>query len=161
MKEYASRGIGNAALTTGIIGTALSVLNGGMGIGHAANVASCDHEVNRYEFDMQMGYEKQLREQQIEIASLNAEKISDKKDAEVYASLRGEMNKLEDKLSNRISVCEAGLSQQAIYNATNTSTISCIQNQVAQLQSLTKVVVPIANICPEPAVATATDTASA
>lgn len=29
--EYASKGVANAGLTTGIIGTALGVLNGGLG----------------------------------------------------------------------------------------------------------------------------------
>lgn len=31
MAEFASRGVGNAALTTGIIGTAAAALNGSLG----------------------------------------------------------------------------------------------------------------------------------
>ena len=38
--------------------------------------------------------------------------------------------------------------QQAVYNGTNTATISCIQQQIAALQSLTKLVVPNTSVCP-------------
>ena len=37
---------------------------------------------------------------------------------------------------------------QAVYNGTNTATISCIQSQIAQLQGLTKLVVPNTSVCP-------------
>ena len=37
---------------------------------------------------------------------------------------------------------------QAVWNATQIGTIGCIQNQIAQLQSLTKLVVPNANVMP-------------
>ena len=42
------------------------------------------------------------------------------------------------------------IAQQAVYNATNTATLACLQQQVAALQGLTKVVIPTASICPEP-----------
>ena len=38
--------------------------------------------------------------------------------------------------------------QQAVYNGTNTAAVGCIQAQVAQLQSLTKMVVPNSSVCP-------------
>ena len=53
MGEFASRGVGTAGLTTGIIGTAGWLLNGGLGGllgGNAAAVACSDNmAVNRYE----------------------------------------------------------------------------------------------------------------
>ena len=52
--------------------------------------------------------------------------------------------------------------QQAVYNGTNTAAVGCIQGQIAQLQSLTKLVVPNSSVCPgwgevtvKPAAATA------
>lgn len=39
---------------------------------------------------------------------------------------------------------------QAVYNATSSNIVSVLQNQVAVLNSLTKTVVPITNVCPEP-----------
>ena len=36
----------------------------------------------------------------------------------------------------------------SIYNGTNTAIISCMQQQIAALQSLTKLVVPNTSVCP-------------
>jgi hypothetical protein len=38
--------------------------------------------------------------------------------------------------------------QQAVYNGTNTAALNCLQGQVAQLYSLTKLIVPNGSICP-------------
>lgn len=38
--------------------------------------------------------------------------------------------------------------QQAVYNGTNTAAVGCIQGQIAQLQSLTKLIVPNSSCCP-------------
>lgn len=146
MAEFASRGVGNAGLTTGIIGTALGVLNGGLGniLGGfggnnaawmAAAACSDNQAVNRYELNM----EKELMSKDSEIALLKADKYTDNKIADVY-----------ERLSARIRGVEDQISQQAVYNATNTATLSCLQGQVAQLASLTKLVVPITSVCPEP-----------
>ena len=42
------------------------------------------------------------------------------------------------------------LCAQAVHNATNDAVLGCLQGQVAQLQGLTKTIVPAANICPTP-----------
>jgi hypothetical protein len=54
------------------------------------------------------------------------------------------------ELSARMSEHDAVLAQQAVYNATNTATIGCISQQIAQLQGLTKIVIPSESICPAP-----------
>jgi hypothetical protein len=38
--------------------------------------------------------------------------------------------------------------QQAVYNGTNTAALNCLQGQVAQLYSLTKLIVPNGSVCP-------------
>jgi hypothetical protein len=38
--------------------------------------------------------------------------------------------------------------QQAVYNGTNTAALNCMQSQIAQLYSLTKLIVPNGSICP-------------
>jgi hypothetical protein len=58
------------------------------------------------------------------------------------------MNKLRDYMDGRINHIEHELCDQRVYNATNTAAITCIQGQIAQLASLTKVVIPNASICP-------------
>ena len=146
--RYASRGVGGAGLGLGIAGTALGVINGGLGniFGGWNGNCNCNENmvVNRYENALQA-----------KIAELETEvKL---RDANTFTM--GEMGKLRDYVDGKFSAVEKELCDQRVYNATNTATIGCISQQVAQLLSLTKVVIPIANVCPQPAVATTTTTA--
>lgn len=143
MAEFASKGVANAGLATGIVGTALGVLNGGLGniLGGftngacAANVCSENMPVTRYELEM----ENKLMGKDSEIALLKSEKYTDEKIVDVY-----------ERLSGRIGAVEQQMSAQAVYNATANANLACLQGQVAQLQSLTKLIVPITSVCPEP-----------
>lgn len=143
--EYASIGKGNAALTTGIIGTAgfgLNLLGNLLGAnnncGCAANAVygcSDNQPVNRYDAS-----------QSARIAALETEvKL---RDANFYTSQ--EMGKLRDYVDRRFEGVNAQLCQQAVINAQTTANISCMQNQIAVLNGLTKTVIPIDSICPEP-----------
>jgi hypothetical protein len=142
MAEFASNGKGNLGVTLGAIGTGLGVLNGGLGnlgglggIFGNAGAAMCGGStfVNRYE-----------AEQQARIAELETEvKL---RDANFFTM--GEMGKLRDYVDHRLNHIEGEIGNQRVYNATNTAAISCIQGQIAQLMSLTKVVVPNSSICP-------------
>jgi hypothetical protein len=139
MAEYATRGVGAAGLTTGVIGTALGVLNGG-GLGNILggtmnNNCGCseDHWVNRYEAT-----------QSARIAELETEvKL---RDANTFTM--GEMGKLRDYVDSRFSRVEHELCDQRVFNATAINNISCVQGQVAQLMALTKLVVPNTSVCP-------------
>ena len=137
MAEFASTGKANAALTTGIIGTSLGGLLalGSNLLGGNMNNCGCSENtpVSRYE----LGQESRIAKLESEIALRDANIYSDQKLVEVYKDL-----------SARINGLEAGLNAQAVYNATNTATINCIQGQVAQLFGLTKLVVPNTSICP-------------
>lgn len=133
--EYASKGVANAGLTTGIIGTALGALNNGSlnGIlgGYPRNPE--DQAVTRYEAHMM----SELASKDQKIALLEADKYTDQKIADLY-----------DKMNVRFGVVEQQIGQQAVYNATMNGTVACLQGQIAQLQSLTKLVVPNANVAP-------------
>ena len=141
MAEFASHGVANAGLTTGIIGTALGVLNGGLGNilntgnGNCNHVCSENMAVTRYE----LGQEQRIAQLESQIALRDANIYSDQKLVEVYKDLSARINGLEDIVN-----------AQAVYNATNTATINCIQGQVAQLFGLTKTIIPITNVCPQP-----------
>ena len=136
--NYASNGKANAGLTTGIIGTALGVLNGGAGLlngvwGQPCNGQPHQQMVNRYE-----------AEQQARIAELETEvKL---RDANVYTMT--EMGKLRDYVDGKFARVEHELCDQRVFNATAINNISCVQGQVAQLMGLTKLVVPNSSICP-------------
>lgn len=173
MAEFASNGKANAALTTGIIGTAgfgLELLNnllGGAGalagarqavVTPAANQMSdtaaiaamaalaasgkggtCneDHTVTRYD----AAQAAKIAELETEIKLRDANIYTDSKIADVY-------ERLNTKFEARTRDIEQQLCDQRTYNATNTAVIGCIQGQVAQLQSLTKLIVPNSSVCP-------------
>lgn len=175
MAEFASNGKANAALTTGIIGTAgfgLELLNnllGGAGtlvgarqatgtpaanqVTDAAAVAAMaalaasgkgsggtcneDHTVTRYD----AAQTAKIAELETEIKLRDANIYTDSKIADVY-------ERLNTKFETRTRDIEQQLCDQKVYNATNTAVIGCIQGQVAQLQSLTKLVVPNSSVCP-------------
>lgn len=141
--EYASKGQANLNTVLGAIGTAgaTGILNGVGGIlGGMNGGCSEDHCVNRYE----LGLQQEIASKDSKIALLEANIYVDSKIADVY-----------ERLNGRINCVESQLAEQRVYNATNTATMSCYASQIAQLMALTKLVVPITSVCPEPAVATA------
>lgn len=132
--EYASRAVGNAGLTTGIIGTALGALNGAGGLNIFGSPRhESDEFITRYDARMM----RELEEKDRHIALLEADKYTDQKLAD-----------FSEKVNIRFSNVEAQLAQQAVWNASQTGLIGCLQGQVAQLQSLTKLVIPNSNVMP-------------
>lgn len=135
--KYASNEKGNLGVTLGAIGTGLGVLSGGLGnIGGLFNAnggCSDDHCVNRYEMRMQ----QELAAKDAKIALLESNIYVDGKISDVY-----------ERLNNKITCIEGQIAQQAVYNATMNGTVSCLSAQIAQLQSLTKIVVPNSSVCP-------------
>lgn len=134
MAEFVA-GRGTTAL--GIIGTVLGSLGvaGNSGMGLFGNNCGCSENiaVNRYE-----------AEQSARIAELETEvKL---RDANTFTM--GEMGKLRDYVDAKFSAINAELCEQKVYNATNIASVNCIAGQVAQLMSLTKVVIPNTSICP-------------
>lgn len=139
--EFASKGVAGTGLGLGIAGTALGLLNGNGGNGILGGLfggngncgCSEDHFVNRYELAMQ----NELASKDSKIALLESNIYVDSKIADVY-----------ERLNNKISAVEGQICQQNVYNATNTATINCLNNQIMQLQSLTKLVIPNTSVCP-------------
>ena len=137
--NFAKKGTAGTALGIAIGAGALSLMNNG-GLGNIFGTngkcgCSEDHTVNRYELGMQQA----LAAKDSRISLLESNIYVDSKIADVY-----------ERLNAKIGVLEATNAQQAVFNATNTAVINCLQNQVNTLMSLTKVVVPLANICPQP-----------
>ncbi len=137
--HYASNGKGNLGVTLGSIGVGLGVLSGGLGNilgGGRNNSCGCNSDnapVNRYEAAMQA-----------KISELETEvKL---RDATTFTL--GEVGKLRDDMVNRYERMEREISDQKVFNAAQIGTISCIQNQIAQLYGLTKLVIPNGAVCP-------------
>lgn len=139
--EFASNGKANVALTTGIIGTSLGAIasgilggNGG-GLFGGGCVAPENMPVNRYELDL-------IRENdslKTQVALRDSNTYTDQKILELYRYVDGKLDGVN-----------AQLCAQAVVNAQVTANLSCLQGQVAALNALTKTVIPIGNVCPEP-----------
>ena len=139
--EYASNGKGNLGVTLGAIGTGLSLLNGGLGgiLGgrqRAVNEEDGDnHLVSRYEASQAA----RIAELETEVKLRDANTYTDQKMLEMYKYMDGRVRGVEEQLC-----------QQRVINAQTTANISCMQNEIAALSAMTKTVIPIGNICPEP-----------
>lgn len=145
--EYASNGKGNLGVTLGAIGTGLSVLNGGLGlIGNGTSLMGNYHnnsEGGRFITKDELDYVQTIAAKDSEIALLKSEQNTEVKIADVYERVMTRVN-ANERAQSDINTA------QAVYNASANSAISVLQNQVGVLNSLTKTVVPITSVCPQP-----------
>lgn len=142
--DVASSGVGGTGLGLGIAGTALGLLNGnGNGLlgglfgGNRCGCSSHDMPITRYEASMM----QELSAKDGKISLLESNIYTDQKLADVYERLSARITANKDAQ-------DAVNLQQAVYNGTNTAALNCMQGQIAQLYSLTKLVVPNASVCP-------------
>lgn len=162
--NYASKGQGDAALATGIVGTVLGGLNaigngggllGGLGGNGAAGAAlmagvaghalgSNNQYVTKGEFELQ----KQISTLQMEKAILAADQASENKMVEVYRQSRSELKAAMDKEDARHDAQMAWNAQQMVNNANMSAAIAANAASIDALKCVTKVVVPNTAICP-------------
>ena len=147
--DYASRGTGTAALTTGIIGTGLGALNSGLFGGlFGGGAAAQQNYVTRDMLELQM----KLVDSQKENAILNADLSSEKKMVEVFNASLNRTNAVRDELSQRIREVEAKVdanaASQAVINCQCNSNLTLLNSQIGQLFSLTQLKIPNTSVCP-------------
>lgn len=166
--DFASKGVGTAGLTTGIIGTALGAINamGGGGllggltgrststVSDAANIAQavaeltgmtgrCSENTPATRYDLQNMKELMAKDQ--EIAILKSEQNTEVKIADVYERIMTRVNADQREQA-------AWNAQQMVNNATMSAAIAANASSIAALQNccnqITKIVVPNTSICP-------------
>ena len=146
--EYASNAKGNTGVGFGIAGTALGLLNGGLGniLGGVNGNAMCSEStmVNRYE----LGMTQQLAQKDMEISYWRGQDETNRKISDTYANLESQINNLAKEVRCNKNEQNGINLQQAVYNGTANAAMSCMQGQIAQLFSLTKLVVPNTSVCP-------------
>ena len=143
MAEFATRGVGNAALTTGIIGTAGWALNGGLGnllggvFGNGCNngwnndwnngcnggfvpVCSENMSVNRYE----LGQESKIAELQSQIALRDANTYGDQKMLELYKYFDGQLKDVRETLCH-----------QAVHNQRTEDSFALVRQDLSAVKS--------------------------
>lgn len=144
--EYASKGLAGTALGFGIGGAALGLANGGLNNllgGWGANPVAAamaasnsdNHLVSRYEASQAA----RIAELETEVKLRDANTYTDQKMLEMYKYTDGRLRSIEEQLC-----------QQRVVNAQTVANLSCMQNELATLSGLTKTVIPINNVCPEP-----------
>ena len=118
--EYASKAVGTAGLSLGIIGTSLGALAGAGGLAGLLGLKPNggdpgDRPVTRYEMGL-ITENTQLKSQQ-------------------YTDMRA-------------NGLQAQSGQQAVWNATQEGVLRCQAQQLAQLYTLTKLTIPNGNVSP-------------
>lgn len=143
MEYTAGRGttaLGVVGTVLGSIGTAAATgVLGGNGLNLFGNNAACvcseNMPVTRYE----LAQEQKISKLEAEIALRDSTIYSDKKSLELYQYIDG-----------RMRVVEGQIAAQAVTNAQIAANISCMQGNISTLMGLTKTIVPIDNVCPQP-----------
>ena len=136
--KFASKGVAGTGLGLGIAGTALGLLAGNNGLGglfnnNCNNGCNENNLVNRYEASQSA----RIAELETEVKLRDSNIYTDNKILSLYQYIDGKVSNIENQ------IC-----QQNVYNATNTATINCMSGQIAQLMSLTKLVIPNGSVCP-------------
>ncbi len=131
--------VGASAGIASFLGLNAGNLLGGLWGGNCNNNCGCSDNmlVNRYEMTMQ----QTIAAKDARIGLLESNIYTDQKLADVYERLNTRINAIKDAQ-------DAINTQQAVYNGVNTATLNCMQGQIAQLYTLTKLAVPQSVICP-------------
>ena len=123
-KEYASKGVAGSGLGLGIAGTALGLLNGGLGmLGSWNNHSGCCSEnmpVTRYE----LGQESKISELQSQIALRDANTYGDQKMLELYKYVDGQFKDIRSTLCN-----------QAVHNQRTEDSFALARQDIAAVKA--------------------------
>jgi hypothetical protein len=106
-------------------------------------ITSDDRPISRYEAKMM----QECAAKDAENGLLKSQVYTDQKLSETIKYLQGEIGGVSGKLE-AFKTEQIGINrEQAVYNGVNTATISCIKGQVAELASLSELVVPQRRVC--------------
>ena len=124
------------ALQSGALGGILGGFGNNYGNRPLEIITSDDRPISRYEAKMM----QELAAKDGKIALLESNIYTDQKIADVYERLIRKID-ANKEAQNEINM------QQAVYNGTNTATIGCLKNEIAQLLALSEMVIPQRKVC--------------
>ena len=123
-----------------------NILGGGIGYNRNAPVeviTSDDKPISRYEANMM----DKLAAKESENSLLRSQVYTDQKIVDTTAYLMGKINNVASEVrANKDAQCEINR-EQAVYNGVNTATLNCLKGQIAELQSLSELIVPARKVC--------------
>lgn len=146
MTNYASKGVANAGLATGIIGTSLGALNAIGGLGALSGVVGgrttehCineDHCVNRYELNMTRENDRAIVEKDLiiaqkdsELALAHAKENTREEIIGVYEQIKKEMKEQDDRNAALFAAVNQQLGAQAVQNQANKDSFQILQERM-------------------------------
>ena len=142
--EYASKAVGTAGLTTGIIGSALGLMGGGASLLTGMGGAIEERHVTRHEMDLL----REIIDGKQANAILTAQADVDKKIVDVYNALAKQDKEIREKVESNYKEQNKVNTDQAVYNGVNSATLNCMQSRIDELLALTARKVPNSSVCP-------------
>lgn len=126
-----------------------NILGGGCGCNRSNwNGCGCECSENTFVTRYEAGLSATIAAKDSRIGLLESQVFVDQKITEVVKDYTAQINALAAEVRANKDAQNAINTQQAVYNGTTTAVIGCIQGNIAQLQSLTKLVVPNSSVCP-------------
>lgn len=123
-----------------------NILGGGIGYNRNTPVeviTSDDKPISRYEANMM----DKLAAKESENALLRGQIYTDQKIVDTTTYLMGKINEVSAEVRANKDAQEALNREQAVYNGVNTATLNCLKGQIAELQSLSELIVPARKVC--------------
>ena len=141
----ASRNNSNNGVIEAIFGIMAALIpalfNGGGNNGRGC----CSENTPVTRFDLQQSQE--MQDLKSENALLKADKYTDQKIVEAYKDLQGQIKDVAAEVrANKDAQADINR-EQAVYNGINTATIKSLKGQIADLASLSELVVPQRKVC--------------
>ena len=138
----ASKNNSNAGVIEAILTAILSLLPKLMG---SDSKPHCSENTPVTRFDLQQSQE--MQDLKSENALLKADKYTDQKIVEAYKDLQGQIKDVAAEVrANKDAQAEINR-EQAVYNGINTANLKALKGQVAELASLSELVVPKRKVC--------------
>lgn len=139
----ASKNNSNAGLIEAMLTAIFSILPKLMGGGDSKPHCSENTHVTRYDLEQS----EKMQDLKSENALLKADKYTDQKIVEAYKDLQGQIKDVAAEVrANKDAQADINR-EQAVYNGVNTATIKSLKGQIADLASLSELVVPKRKVC--------------
>lgn len=138
----ASKNNSNAGVIEAILTAILSLLPKLLG---SDSKPQCSENTPVTRWDLQQSQE--MQDLKSENALLKADKYTDQKIVEAYKDLQGQIKDVAAEVrANKDAQAEINR-EQAVYNGVNTATLKSLKGQIADLASLSELVVPKRKVC--------------
>ena len=141
----ASRNNSNTDVIEAMLKVMISLIPNLIGGGNNNGRGCCSENTPVTRFDLEQS--EKMQDLKSENALLKADKYTDQKISDTYITLNGQIKELAAEVrANKDAQCEVNR-EQAVYNGINTATIKSLKGQIADLASLSELVVPRRKVC--------------